>query len=662
MKELKYSLKHLIVQAVLLVILSAILFYFQNIIGTLAFIASAFMIVDQYTYINNKNKKVEEKIINLNNEFTDITKNAVFKVPFPLLILNDKNKISWFNTYFKDLADDEIEIFNNEVEKILDLKTVKDDEDNLDYYETQVDGKYYRFYPVTIKDSEDKDLTLLYGIDNTAFMDVVTLLDEKRLGLVDIFIDNYDEARNSIKEEERTRVFSDVENILQDFAREHNAYIRKYESDKFSMIVEKHELENIMQQKFSVLDMIKEIKNTNNVPVTLSIGASIIGDNPYEIHEKSRSCLDVALGRGGDQAVVDTGELKYFGGKNKAVEKRNKVKARVVSHALKQLIVQSSNVFIMGHRNPDMDSIGSSLGMLEACRINNKECYIILNEVGPQIENIYNSVLEEKPDYKKYFVKNAFAKENCNSNSLVIICDNHRRNSVECQEIMDIAKNIVVIDHHRRSSDYIKETSLTYLEPYASSASEMVTEVLFYMTEKLEIPKIVAEALLAGITVDTKNFFYQTGVRTFEAASILKRQGADSVKVKKLFKDDERTIKLKSDVIASSKMYKDNIAIGRLEEEVDESILVAAQSADDLLNILGVEASFVLAKIKDKIHVSARSLGKISVQLILEKVGGGGHLTSAGAQLECSMDEAEEKIKQAIDEYIKEDTDESYID
>ncbi len=590
MKELKYSLKHLIVQAVLLVILSAILFYFQNIIGTLAFIASAFMIVDQYTYINNKNKKVEEKIINLNNEFTDITKNAVFKVPFPLLILNDKNKISWFNTYFKDLADDEIEIFNNEVEKILDLKTVKDDEDNLDYYETQVDGKYYRFYPVTIKDSEDKDLTLLYGIDNTAFMDVVTLLDEKRLGLVDIFIDNYDEARNSIKEEERTRVFSDVENILQDFAREHNAYIRKYESDKFSMIVEKHELENIMQQKFSVLDMIKEIKNTNNVPVTLSIGASIIGDNPYEIHEKSRSCLDVALGRGGDQAVVDTGELKYFGGKNKAVEKRNKVKARVVSHALKQLIVQS------------------------------------------------------------------------NSNSLVIICDNHRRNSVECQEIMDIAKNIVVIDHHRRSSDYIKETSLTYLEPYASSASEMVTEVLFYMTEKLEIPKIVAEALLAGITVDTKNFFYQTGVRTFEAASILKRQGADSVKVKKLFKDDERTIKLKSDVIASSKMYKDNIAIGRLEEEVDESILVAAQSADDLLNILGVEASFVLAKIKDKIHVSARSLGKISVQLVLEKVGGGGHLTSAGAQLECSMDEAEEKIKQAIDEYIKEDIDESYID
>ena len=231
MKELKYSLKHLIVQAVLLVILSAILFYFQNIIGTLAFIASAFMIVDQYTYINNKNKKIEEKIINLNNEFTDITKNAVFKVPFPLLILNDKNKISWFNTYFKDLADDEIEIFNNEVEKILDLKTVKDDEDNLDYYETQVDGKYYRFYPVTIKDSEDKDLTLLYGIDNTAFMDVVTLLDEKRLGLVDIFIDNYDEARNSIKEEERTRVFSDVENILQDFAREHNAYIRKVCND-----------------------------------------------------------------------------------------------------------------------------------------------------------------------------------------------------------------------------------------------------------------------------------------------------------------------------------------------------------------------------------------------------------------------------------------------
>lgn len=662
MDKFEYSMKHLIVEAVALVVLSSILFYFQNIIGTLAFIMSAFMIVDYYGYIKRKNENIKDKFINLNNEFTDITKNAVFKVPFPLLIVNDKKKISWFNTYFRALVSDDIEIFNNEIENVMDFRVVKDDDDKLDYYETEVDNKYYRFYPVIIKDRDNKDLTLLYGVDNTSFMDVVTLLDEKRLCLLDIFIDNYDEARNSIKEEERTKVFSKVDNILQDFARGHNGYIRKYESDKFVMIVEKHELENIMQQKFSVLDMVKDIENSNNVPVTLSIGASIIGDNPYEIHEKSRSCLDVALGRGGAQAVVDTGEFKYFGGKDKAVEKQNKVKARVVSHALKQLIVQSSNVFIMGHKNPDFDSIGSSLGMLEACRINKKECYIVLNEVGPQIENIYNAVLEEKPDYKKYFVKSAFAKENCNSNSLVIICDNHRRNSVECQEIMDIANNIVVIDHHRRSSDYIKDTSLTYLEPYASSASEMVTEVLFYMTDKLEIPKIIAEALLAGITVDTKNFFYQTGVRTFEAASILKRQGADSVKVKKLFKDDERTIKLKSDVIATSKMYKNNIAIGRLEEEVDESILVAAQSADDLLNILGVEASFVLAKLKDKVHISARSLGKISVQLILEKIGGGGHLTSAGAQLDCSMDEAEEKLKHAIDEYIKEDTDESYID
>ncbi len=661
MNKYEYSIRHLMIESLFLIIISSMLFYFQNIVGTIAFIVSIFLIVDQYNYVKKKNESIKEEIMNLNNEFTDITKMAIFKVPFPLIVINGKNKISWFNSYFKDLTDGEAEILNNQIENLLELKAVKDG-DTLQYYESSIEDKYFRFYPVKITDRDNHVLTLLYGIDNTSFMDVVTLLDEKRLAMIDIFIDNYDEAFNSIKEEERAKVFSKVESILQDFAREQNGYIRRYESDKYIMILEKHELENVMAKKFSILDMVKDIENTNKVPVTLSIGASIIGDNPSEIHEKSRSALDVALGRGGDQAVVDIGELKYFGGKNTAVEKRNKVKARVVSHALKQLISQSSNVFIMGHKNPDMDSIGSSLGMLEACKINDKECYIVLNEVGPQIENIYNAVLEEKPEYEKYFVKSSFAKENCNSDSLIIICDNHRKNSVECAEIMDITNKIVIIDHHRRSSDYIKQTSLTYLEPYASSASEMVTEILFYMTDKLELPKIVAEALLSGITVDTKNFFYQTGVRTFEAASILKRQGADSIKVKQLFKDDERTIKLKSDVIATSKMYNNNVAIGRLEEEVEESILVAAQSADDLLNILGVEASFVLARVKDKIHISARSLGKISVQLILEKLGGGGHLTSAGAQLDCSMDEAEEKVKKAIDEYIKEDTSESYID
>lgn len=344
----------------------------------------------------------------------------------------------------------------------------------------------------------------------------------------------------------------------------------------------------------------------------------------------------------------------------KATEKTSKVKSRVNSHAIRRLIDQASEVFIMGHENPDMDSIGSCLGIYEGALSRNKKAYIVLNEIGEPIKNLYTRSINGLKELKSNIKTGKEALEIIKPTSLVIICDNHRKNSAEAQYLLDKTEKIVIIDHHRRGKDYIKNALISYIEPYASSASELVTEILTYFDENFTARKEVAEALLAGITVDTKNFYYQTGVRTFEAASQLKRWGADSLAIKQMFKDDFQIVKYKSEVIANAQTYMNQFAISHFDREIDGSTLIASQAADDLLGIEGIKASFVLTKINKKIHISARSLGDVSVQLIMERLGGGGHLTSAASQLDMDIDKSTEILKKAIKEYFEEENDESY--
>ncbi|MFY9214339.1 MAG: DHH family phosphoesterase, partial [Tissierellaceae bacterium] len=366
--------------------------------------------------------------------------------------------------------------------------------------------------------------------------------------------------------------------------------------------------------------------------------------------------IEIALGRGGDQAVLNKeGAYEFYGGKSKALEKRNKVRARVIGHALKQLIDQADNVFIMGHKNPDMDSIGAAVGVLRGVKNRGKSGYIVLNDVNPSIVNICDRIKEEQAELLDSIITAAEAEEKIDDNSLMILVDNHKPSFAEAPHLLDLTTKVVVIDHHRRGAEFVKEPVLTYLEPYASSTSELVTEILSYMDDNINLTKVEAEALLAGITVDTNNFSFKTGVRTFEAASILKREGADTTAVRQLFRDDYDVLMYKSKVISTSKIIHDRIAIGRLDEDIENGLLIAAQASNELLGIKGVEASFVLTHSNDRIHISGRSLGKMSVQIIMEKLGGGGHLTSAGVQLMgVTMDEAEEKLIDIIDKYIKE--------
>ena len=435
-----------------------------------------------------------------------------------------------------------------------------------------------------------------------------------------------------------------------------NGLVRKYENDKYILIFENKNLQQIQSRKFDLLDQIREIDEGNTISITLSMGVGVNGKNPNENYEYARSAIDIALGRGGDQAVVkENNNLSFYGGKTKAIEKRNKVRSRVISHALMQLIDQSDQVFVMGHKNPDMDSFGASIGIIRAVKNRNKKAYFVLGGTNPSIKNIYDRMQEEQPEYLDLVLEPEEAINMVDRSSLLVVVDNHKPSFTEVPELLNLTDKVVLIDHHRRGAEFIKDTVLTYLEPYASSTCELVTEILYYMSDKMEMTKFEADALLAGITVDTKNFTFQTGVRTFEAASILKRAGADTTSVRQLFRDDFDTFLHKAEVVKNSKIVFEKVAIGKLERDMEDSILIAAQSANDLLNINGVEATFVLTLWGGKVHISGRSLGNISVQLILEKLGGGGHLTSAGTQIEGrTLEQVEDMLVEAIDEYLKE--------
>jgi c-di-AMP phosphodiesterase-like protein len=469
-----------------------------------------------------------------------------------------------------------------------------------------------------------------------------------------IQVDNYDDVLQSTDEGVRPIVIAEIDRKINLWVNRMNGMIKKYQKDKYLVVFEKRYLENLEAKKFTILDDIREIDVGNKIPVTLSIGVGVNGKNLNYLEEYAVTALELALGRGGDQAVVrkiDT--FEFYGGKTKAVEKRNKVKARIIAHALRQLINQSEKVIIMGHKIPDMDSFGAAMGVYRAAINRGKDAYIVIDKISAGIDNVYKK-FQGKEEYK--FISCSEALEIFDHKNLIVVVDTHRPSFVQCPELIEKSDRIVLIDHHRRGTEFIENTVLTYLEPYASSTSELVTEILQYMDDKINIEKIEAEALLAGITVDTKNFSFKTGVRTFEAASLLRRAGADTTEVRQLFQDDLSTFIARANVVRNAEIIEESIAISVCEEDIENVQLVAAQGADELLNIKGITTSFVMGKSDDgAILISGRSLGNINVQRILEKLGGGGHLTVAGAQLkDITFYEAKTMLINAIKEYLEE--------
>lgn len=641
------------------IILILILLFIRPLYGLLGILGLAYVAFLAYNKINSKNEENLKNIENLNERFDSLTKQAIFDMPFPLVVTDEKAKILWYNTPFINLFNEK-DVIGSDLENLIgdiDIANILNSQGERTI-PVELNKRFFNIYTNVVQNKSEKGegkSVLFYLVDNTAYQNLKDKYTDDFAIVAKVEVDNFDEAISSAPSEIRPLLIAEIDSTISQYFEEYDALVRKSDEDLYLVVMNFKSLRAIKEKKFDILDDLRDLNKGNSIPITLSIGVSSFGLNFKDAYVESDSSLDLALGRGGDQAVVKVEDnYEFFGGKSKAVEKRNKVKARVIGEALKQLIERSENVYIMGHKNPDMDAIGAAIGCLRATLNRNKEGYIVLEKSNPSIDNLIDRMKEEEPEIYEKVISRETALNRIKHSSLLVLVDNHKPSFTECPELLDKTNQIVVIDHHRRGKEFVDNPVLQYVEPYASSTCELITEMLTYMSSDLNLTHFEADALMSGIVVDTKNFSFQTGVRTFEAASVLKRAGANMIKVKALFQDDLDTMVYRAEVIHNTKMIHDNIAVSRFDKESNNSVLVAAQAADALLDINGIDASFVLTINDGKTHISGRSRGEVvSVQLILEKIGGGGHLNMAGAQLDTTdLDEAEKILTEAIDEYL----------
>lgn len=607
--------------------------------------------------------EISDFIENLNLNIDTATKDTLLNFPMPLVIAEPDGSIIWYNPSFRDISE-HTEAFENEVKTI--VKELRDElpADNAEQKympisrQIYLNGRYYNVL-VSIARRNPQDamscMLILYFIDTTELISLRQTYADERIVAGICVIDNYDDLMQSMEDPVKPQMLAEIDKRVVRWISFTNGIIKKFERDKYLFIFEHKYIKELEEKKFEILDTVKEINIGNKLPVTLSLGFGLNGGTLAENLSFAAASIDLALGRGGDQVVLKNGEnFSFFGGKTRELEKRTKVKARVIAYAMRELIDQAENVLIMGHENGDIDSLGASLGLYRIVRSRGREAYIVLNRLNPTIEKLVERIRKDE-EYAGLFITGSEAMDLLGRKSLLIVVDNHRRSFAEVPELVDKCEQIVVVDHHRRGADYIQDTVLTYQEPYASSTCELVTEVIQYIDEKLKLSQLEAEALYAGIVVDTKNFTFKTGVRTFEAASYLKRHGVDTVAVKKLFQNDIETYQKISSVVSEAELIDGDIAISVCGEDAGNPQLIAAKAADELLNLSGITASFVLCSVDGEVWISGRSLGEINVQMILEKLGGGGHLSVAGAQLaDTDINDAKERLKYAIMNYKEE--------
>lgn len=632
--------------------------YYNIKIGFISILILLYLVYHNWKIEYAREKMWTEYVENLSTEMDNAAKEALINLPIPLTVVEFDGDITWYNSKFTEIVDTQ-ELLQRNIEDVIHgfkiSNIINRDSNEEKMIQVTIKDKHYKIlYNIVKLNEEEKYSIIFYWIDMTNYENLKTIYNNEKSILAYVLVDNYDDIISSVEEERKPMLVAEIDKQIRLWSTRMNASITKYDDDKYKVVFENQHLEKLEAKKFTILDEIREIETNTDFPVTLSIGVGVNGKNPSQLDEYANAALDLALGRGGDQAVIKKiNKFEYYGGKSQAVEKRNKGKSRIMAHALKQLIEQSSNVIIMGHENPDMDSFGASLGVYRMAKNQDKEVDIILNNVNDAIYNIYQSI-KNTGNYSFITKEEAMAKTQ--NDTVVVVLDTHRPSFTQCPKILDIVEKKVVIDHHRRAAEYIDDAVLTYIEPYASSTCELITEIMQYISDKKNIERIEAEALLAGINMDTKSFTFKTGVRTFEAASWLRRVGADTTNVRQLFQDDMDTFIEKAKVIKNAKAIGNNIALSICESQIQSKAIVVAQAADELLNIRGITASFVLGKKgTDDVFISARSLGDINVQVILEKLGGGGHLTIAGAQLKnTTIDEAVELLTNTIDEFFEE--------
>lgn len=623
-----------------------------------------YVLIILYTYWTNQKRmaEVSEHIRDLTLNVDNVSKRTLINSPFPLIIVETDGSIIWKSTRFvSEFRDVDINPILDEVIKDLKLEI----ENNTKLRNNQISqkivigNKNYKILGEYVKskqvDKKKKYMATLYFVDETEIVNLKSDYNNSQICVGIAMIDNYEEILQRTSGEEQVQLFSQIEKKLYDWASEYKCLVIKVERDTFIWICEQKYLEKIEESKFNILDIIKEINVSNKIQSTLSMAVSTEGDSNYEKYQSAKNAIDIALGRGGDQVVIrKNGKYTFFGGRTQELEKRTRVKARSVASALEELIQESENVVVMGHTNSDIDALGSALGIYRLAKTHGKPANVVSSSIGVGLGNFVKYATRDE-EYQKAIIGKEKALEITNSNTLLVIVDTHKKSYSDVPELVDMAGKIVIIDHHRMSTDYIESSVLTFQEVYASSAAELVTELLVYSNQNIKLTNVEAEGLYAGIMMDTKNFTFKTGVRTFEAAAYLRKCGVDIIKVKKWFQSDLETYNIISEIVAKAEIIGDSIAISVYNKVDKDANIICAKAADELLTISNITASFVIGNYGEKICISGRSLGDINVQIILEKLGGGGHITLAGAQVEgMNIYDVKEELIEKIKEYFLE--------
>lgn len=665
-----YLYEPLILGAVLIIVNIGIFIINVQAGLVLLFFTIVYMILSAVIYSKSK-EMITNDIVQFNSSFVKSHEKMLDDLNVPYCILDYNGRISWTNQqfmklikhgnvenkkishYFSELTDEvcQFEKESNSIDILHDNRNYKAELkkmyfDNLDGESTLISMPIEKKYFIT-----------LYLYDETEIKNLIKENIEQKFVAGLIYIDNYEEALEPLEDVRQSLLVALIDRKINKYFHSIDGIVKKMEKDKYFIAFKQKHVASLQSNKFNILDEVRSVNIGNDLPITISIGLGMNGDSYTKNCEYSRTAIDLALGRGGDQAVIkDINKIYYYGGKTKQVEKNTRVKARVKAHALEELLTSKDRVIIMGHKIGDIDSFGASVGIYKAAKTLDKKAHIIINEVTSSVRPILEMFINDDDYEEDMFITNEEAMDIVDDNTALIIVDVNRPSYVECPQLISRSKATIVLDHHRQSAEIIENAVLSYIEPFASSTCEMVAEILQYISDGIKVKQIEADALYAGIMIDTNYFTYKTGVRTFEAAAFLKRNGADVAKVKKLFRDDFEDYRARALTVFNAEIFAENFVLGECpSDNIDSPTVVAAQAANEMLNINGVKASFVVTEYNGKIYISARSAEDVNVQLIMERFGGGGHLNTAGAQLEdCTISEAKRIIKETVIKMIKE--------
>lgn len=612
---------------------------------------------------------IMNELVSFATQYGQIQKVLLRELELPYAMLDEEGRIIWTNARFEEVVHKE-KGYRKSITSLfppITREKLPDEEDEVSFPIVFEDRNYeVRMRKISMRemaqnsdiiDGEGYDgcLIAFYLFDETALKIALQEVDDQSLAVGMIYLDNYEEALDSVEEVRRSLLTALIDRKVNKYIAALDGICKKIEKDKYMVILRKKSVTILRENKFDLLDDVKTVNIGNEMAVTISIGLGLDGLSYAQNYEFARNAIDLALGRGGDQAVVKTPENTiYFGGKSQQVEKNTRVKARVKAQALREIISGKDQVLIMGHRLPDADSFGAAVGIYRIARILEKEAHIVLNEVGKGIKPMVE-LFQHNEDYENMIINNQQALEYAGGNTALVVVDVNKPSITEFPDLLRLCKSIVVLDHHRQGTEIIENATLSYVEAYASSACEMVSEILQYIGDNIRISPEEADCMYSGIMIDTNNFMGKTGVRTFEAAAFLRRNGADVTRVRKLFREDAIEYKAKADAVSQAEIYRNAFAISTCtSEDIESPTIVGAQAANELLNIRGVKASFIMTEYQNQIFVSARSIDEINVQIIMEKMGGGGHLNTAGCQLSgISISEAIGILKATLDTMIE---------